>query len=223
MENTSLKDLLREHIELKGLTPKKIADITGIHERYIVALLEGTDEYLPPAPYVHGYIAKLSEALNFEKENMWRLYQKESLLRSAGALDRLPINRFAMKPIGRAWIISGIITLAAIAYLASNIINIMTPPELTVTIPAEENTIVSQPTIILTGTTNPAYTLSINGSEVYIDKDGSFKKEFQLQEGLNASEFVAKKLLGKETRIVRHIIYTPPQSEEITPRTPPAL
>ena len=222
MENASLKDLLREHVELKGLTAKKIADMTGIPERYIVALLEGTDEYLPPAPYVHGYITKLSEVLNFEKENMWRLYQKESLLRSAGALDRLPMNRFATKPIRRAWIVSGVIALAALIYLGSNIVNIMTPPELTVTVPAQENTTVAQPTIILAGTTNPAYTLSINGSEVYIDKDGSFKKEFQLQEGLNASEFVAKKFLGKETRVVRHIIYTMPKPEEVMPGNPPA-
>ena len=41
METTSLKELLREHIELKGLTPKKIADLTGIPDRYIEMLLEG--------------------------------------------------------------------------------------------------------------------------------------------------------------------------------------
>lgn len=222
METTSLKDLLREHIELKGLTPKKIADITGIHERYIVALLEGTDGYLPPAPYVYGYITKLSAVLNFEKENMWRLYQKESLLRSAGAHDRLPANRFAMKPISRAWIIGGIIALAALAYLGSNIVNILTQPELTITVPAQENTAVAQPTITVQGATNPTYTLSINQAEVYIDKDGSFKKEFQLQEGLNAIEFVAKKFLGKETRVIRHIIYTPAALEELTLPTPAA-
>lgn len=214
METTSLKDLLREHLELKGLTPKKIADMTSIPERYIMTLLEGTDEYLPPAPYVHGYITKLSGILNFDKETVWRLYQKESLLRRAGNEDRLPGNRFAVKPFNRAWLFGTVIIGAGAAYLIFNIYAILTPPALTITIPASENSATAQPTIILQGTTNPAYTLAVNGSEVYIEKNGSFQKEFPLQEGLNTVLFVAKKFLGKETRVVRYIVFTSPPTIE---------
>ena len=215
METTSLKDLLREHIELKGLTPKKIADMTSIPERYIMTLLEGTNEYLPPTPYVHGYIAKLAEILDFDKETVWRLYQKESILRHSGNMDRLPNNRFAIRPVKRAWLFGGIIAVALLAYLGSNIWSILTPPLLTITVPATENSTTAQPTIILQGNTDPAYTVAINGSEVYIEPNGSFKKEVVLQEGLNTVEFSAKKLLGKETRIIRYIIYTPPPLVEI--------
>lgn len=210
METTSLKDLLREHLELKGLTPKKIADMTSIPERYIMTLLEGTDEYLPPAPYVHGYITKLSGILNFDKETVWRLYQKESLLRRAGNEDRLPGNRFAVKPFNRAWLFGTVIIGAGAAYLIFNLYSIVTPPTLRITVPADENSATAQQTIILQGVTNPAYTLAVNGSEVYIEKNGSFQKEFPLQEGLNTVIFVAKKFLGKETRVMRSIMYTPP-------------
>ncbi len=210
METTSLKDLLREHIELKGFTPKKIADMAGIPERYIMTLLEGTDEYLPPAPYVHGYITKLSDILNFDKETVWRLYQKESVLRHAGNMDRLPNNRFAIRPFNLTWLFLGVIGVALIAYLVSNIYGILIPPELTITVPASEQSTTAQPTIILQGKTDPSYTMAINSSEVYIEKDGTFKKELTLQEGLNTVEFYAKKFLGKETHIIRSIIYTPP-------------
>lgn len=209
METTSLKDLLREHIELKGLTPKKIADMTGIPERYIMTLLEGTDEYLPPSPYVHGYITKLSDILNFDKETVWRLYQKESILRHSGNMDRLPNNRFAIQPFSLKWLATGIISITIIIYLGSNIYDILTPPQLAITMPATENSVTAQPTIILQGKTNPAYTIAINGGEVYIEKDGTFKKELELREGLNTVEFYAKKFLGKETRVIRYIVYTP--------------
>ena len=75
MENATLKDLLKEHMELKGLNIKKISDSTGIPERYMEALVEGKNKNLPPAPYVRGYINKLAVVLDFDKETIWRLYK----------------------------------------------------------------------------------------------------------------------------------------------------
>lgn len=210
METASLKELLREHIELKGLTPKKIADMAGIPDRYIDMLLEGDASRLPPAPYVHGYITKLSGILNFDKDTMWRLYQKESRLTRSGREDRLPDNRFALRRMSRGWTVALIVIVLCIAFGGYNIVGIVTPPELTVTVPASDGSTVAQETILLQGKTNAAYTVTVNGSEVYVGPDGSFQKEIQLQEGVNGVEFVVRKFLGKETHIVRHIVYAPP-------------
>lgn len=212
METASLKDLLREHIELKGLTPKKIADLAGIPERYIDMLLEGDAAKLPPAPYVHGYITKLSAILNFDKETMWRLYQKESLLSRSGATDRLPNNRFASRTLTRTATIAVLVAGAVIAYGAYAAYGALMAPDMIITVPINESSEVAQPTIMLQGMTDPAYTVKVNGSEVYVAIDGSFRKELQLQEGSNTVEFTAQKFLGRETRIVRTIMYAP-QSE----------
>ncbi len=215
METVSLKDLLREHIELKGLTPKKIADLAGIPERYVEILLEGDAAKLPPAPYVHGYITKLSAILNFDKETMWRLYQKESILRRSGDRDRLPHNRFAARPITRA-IAAGFTAIAiAVVWFGYAAYGTFISPQITVTVPMTDGSIVAQPVILLQGTTDPAYTTTVNGSEVYVTPDGTFQKELQLQEGTNVVEFAVRKFLGRETKIVRHIIYTPPPPPEV--------
>lgn len=50
MEKTNFRDLFKEHLELKGLNSKKLAELTGIPERYIEALTEGQDKNLPPPP-----------------------------------------------------------------------------------------------------------------------------------------------------------------------------
>lgn len=211
MENASLKNLLREHIELKGFTPKKISELTSIPERYIHALLEGNDAHLPPSPYVHGYITKLSAVLNFDQETMWRLYQKEAVLRSAGQYDRLPNNRFAIKSLERKWMVGGIIGIILLAYLGFNLYDILTPPRLAIIVPAEESITVNREVVIIKGAADPSYTLTINGSEVPIDKDGLFEKEYALQPGGNSIEFIAKKFLGKELRIIRTIVYAAPE------------
>lgn len=217
METASLKDLLREHIELKGLTPRKIADLAGIPERYIDMLLEGDARKLPPAPYVHGYITKLSAILNFDKETMWRLYQKESSLSRSGMNDRLPNNRFASRTITRGGTAIVLVLGAAVAYGAYAAYGALVTPDMEITVPINESSEVAQPTIMLQGTTDPAYTVKVNGSEVYVEADGDFRKELQLQEGLNTVEFTAKKFLGRETRIVRTIIYSPRETEEEKP------
>lgn len=214
METASLKDLLREHIELKGLTPRKIADLAGIPERYIDMLLEGDAAKLPPAPYVHGYIAKLSAILNFDKETMWRLYQKESLLSRSGVNDRLPNNRFASRTITRTGTAIALVMGTIVAYGAYAAYGAFMAPALTITVPVNESSEVAQPTIMLQGMTDPAYTVKVNGSEVYVEVDGSFRKELQLQEGINRVEFTAKKFLGQETRVLRTIIYSPRAGDE---------
>jgi cytoskeletal protein RodZ len=219
METASLKELLREHIELKGLTPKKIADMAGIPDRYIEMLLEGDASRLPPAPYVHGYIAKLSGILNFDKDTMWRLYQKESRLTRSGNEDRLPNNRFAAHRISRAWVVALAVILVVVAFGGYNAYGILTPPAVVITVPASDNSTVAQETILLQGKTNAAYTVTVNGSEVYVGPDGSFQKELQLQEGVNSVEFVVRKFLGKETHIVRHIVYAPAPKTELIIQT----
>lgn len=221
METASLKELLREHIEIKGLSPKKIADMTGIPDRYIEMLLQGDTSKLPPSPYVHGYIAKLSGILNFDKDTMWRLYQKESSLTKSGRNDRLPNNRFAVKGISRGWAVGGFLLVALVLFGGYNIYGIIASPELVITVPASDNSTVAQETILLQGKTDPAYVVTVNGSEVYVGKDGLFQKEIQLQEGVNTVEFAARKFLGKETRVLRNIVYVVPAKEADTPEVIP--
>jgi len=211
VENASLKDLLREHLELKGLTAKKITELTGIPERYVEALLSGNDQVLPPAPYVHGYLTKLAGVLNFDKETMWRLYQKEAIaIRASGPLDRLPRNRFAVHYLNKNWLLAGLVIILILGYLLTNIYQLLQPPSLQIISPAGEGLIVSSSLITLSGRTDPRTTLTINAEEVYVGDDGRFEKEYRLQTGLNTVEFRVKKILGKETVVLKQIILQSP-------------
>jgi hypothetical protein len=178
-------------------------------------LLEGDTSKLPPSPYVHGYIAKLSGILNFDKETMWRLYQKESALMKSGRDDRLPNNRFAVRGMRRGLAAGAFILAAVIMFGVYNAYDAFTAPELVITVPASDNSTVAQETILLQGRTDPSYVVTINGSEVYVGQGGLFQKEIRLDEGINTVEFSARKFLGKETKIIRNIVYVIPAKEKV--------
>lgn len=212
MEKTSFRDLLKEHIELKGFNNKKLAELTGIPERYIEALAEGRDQVLPPAPYVRGYITKLSLVLDFDKESMWRLYQSDARIHRSGQADKLPSNRFAVRTIDKRWLIGGLVGLFLVFYLSTNVYQMFNAPDLRINFPATETLVWKQSAITLRGVVESVNTLTINGVEVYVSKDGKFEKDYGLQPGLNTIEFVAKKFLGQTTTVVRQVIY---KEEEI--------
>lgn len=209
MENAAFKDFLQEYADIKGLSPKKISDLTGVPERYIEALLAGDSPNLPPPPYVRGYISKLALVLDFDKEEMWRLYKKEFNLTGSGASDTLPINRFAIKKINKKMALVIFVVLLFLIYLGWNFNKFLGLPALELIYPASENLIVAQPLVSVEGKTDINNKLTINGVEIYVDDDGHFQKDFSLDPGLNTVEIIASKLLGRESKTIKKIIYQP--------------
>jgi len=228
MDNVSFGDYLREYIDIKGISIKKLSDTTNIPERYLEALLEGSDDNLPPPPYVLGYIGKLAEALEFDKEEMWRLYKRDNNLNSSGPMDRLPSNRYALKTFNKKLLIGGIIGLLVLIYLLWNFNKVLGTPNLALTYPTAENLVVRQSTISIEGRTDANAKLTINESETLVDRDGRFQEEFTLSPGLNVITIAAKKLLGKTMSVDRKIIYkplptSPPVNELTTDAQPPTI
>ena len=59
----------------------------------------------------------------------------------------------------------------------------------------------------ISGKTTPFALLTLNEEELYIDKEGGFKKEIILSEGLNTLKIEAKNRFGKINTIIRRIIF----------------
>lgn len=79
------------------------------------------------------------------------------------------------------------------------------PSELEISQPPTDIT-VTQDTFEISGKTNPGAYLTVNGKEVYIDKEGNFKSEINLSQGLNIIKIEAKNRFGKTNTIIRRII-----------------
>lgn len=211
MEQKLLKDIIREEMQAKGYTPQRVRRETGIAERYIFAFMEGDQKRLPAAPYVRGYLLAIARLLNLDGAHLWKLYEAESEnLKTSGAHDILPGNRYALQKISRGWFVAGAILGLLIIVVIANSNRFLGVPSLVIDVPDDETTISVESSITLMGHINPHDVLTIGGEAVSVDSEGNFTKEYPLEPGLNTIEFSVKKLLGREKRVIRTVIYEPP-------------
>lgn len=196
-------------MQIKGLSPERMRQLTGITERYILAFTEGSKEKLPAAPYVRGYLMRIAGILDLNGQELWEAYKNELLINSSGPLDRLPENRFALKKLSKKWLAGATVAVLLIVYLAINANRFLGRPEITITSPAPETLVTTASALNLVGQINPTDKLMISGEEVQIDDNGRFEKNYELEPGLNRIEFLVKRFLGKEAKVIKQVIYQP--------------
>ncbi|MDO8584992.1 MAG: helix-turn-helix domain-containing protein [bacterium] len=216
-----IKELISEALEQKGLNREKLAQTTGIPDRFLDIFLDGGSTNLPAAPYVRGYLKKIAGALDLDAEELWRMHEREFPARRSGETDMLPGNRFAIQSVNKVVIIMITVGILALAYMGINSDRLMGAPSLTINNPSAEALSVASPTITIDGFLgNPDDTLTINNETVYVDENGQFKKTFPLDEGLNNFDISAKRFLGKTVTVQRQVVYTPEPELRNTPLLP---
>lgn len=211
MEQKQFHELFKEYLGIKGISAGRLAELSGVPERYIEALISGDRGRLPAAPYVHGYLARIGPHLAADGEELWSAYKRDEAPRTSGAADRMPANRFAFKKVKRGWVVFALVLAALAVYLGFRLEAVLGMPSLVVESPALGETITSRDLFTLQGAVSSGDKLTINGESVATNGEGRFEKEVALDPGLNVFTFTARRLLGSERTAVRRIIYEPPQ------------
>jgi cytoskeletal protein RodZ len=205
----SFQEILQEQMQSMDITVEKIQQQTGILERYITAFIEGKKEKLPAKPYVRGYIFKIATTLNLNGEELWQSFIDDKIIRKSGAKDLLPYNRYALRIVNKKWLVLSAILILVVVYGAINFNRLLGSPDLKIVSPAAETLVTTASTITLIGNVTSDGKLTIDGNEVIVEQNGSFREEYFLQPGLNRIEFSVKGLLSQETKVIRQIIYQP--------------
>lgn len=197
-----------EKIKERGVSLKKLSEMTGIAPSHIESLVRGDYENMPSAPYFHGYMIHLGEALNFDGEEWWAKLKAEGVIKNSGALDTLPRNRFTKQsPPKYLWAVA--VAAVVLIYLGFQLPHILGKPALTVTLPDQNPYTTSSSTFTLEGTVQNADSLYLNGNQqITIAPDGSWQQTVLLGSGLNTFVISAKKFLGGETDTNETIYYT---------------
>lgn len=210
----SLQTIFEETLEQKNISHDKLAAITSIPRRYIIAIQNLELGMLPSSPYVRGYLKKICEVLGLDFNHIWKIYEQELKHKTSGAFDKLPTNRFAIHKINKKSIVGGTIAIILIIFLISNFNNFFTKPYLSIENPREAITTTSEPSINLFGNINPKDKLSINDREIVTDPYGNFESIYDLQNGLNTINFKVKRILGKENTEIRQIMLEATTTQE---------
>ena len=217
-EETPFEQFFAERIKAKGLSLKKLSDITGITPSHLESMLRGDYANIPSAPYFRGYLLRLGKVLDFDGEAWWNRLKGD--VKNSGGLDSLPKNRFIKSaPPKYLWaVVVGAIVLMYVIFQFTRIIG---KPALALTYPSQNPYTTNVNTITITGTTHDADSLYINDTQqVTLAPDGSWRESVFLGNGLNPFKFTAKKFLGGSTDITEQIWYQAPGTPASASSTP---
>ncbi|MCK9186956.1 MAG: helix-turn-helix domain-containing protein [Candidatus Colwellbacteria bacterium] len=204
-----LGDILSEIITEHGITLEKLSDLTNIPKRYLSAIIDNDLKNMPAAPYVRGYLIKISSALDTEPEILLDAYKKAGL-KTSGKEDFLPKNRFIVAKKRKGWIFAIILGILAIIIMP-RINSFLGIPSLDINLPEKiENRDFLETRdqlLAIEGKINPKDSIIINKELVPVDSEGRFTKEVQLDAGLNTFEIKVKRFLGREITVIRKVFY----------------
>jgi transcriptional regulator with XRE-family HTH domain len=207
-EEIPFEKIFTERLKQKGISIKKLAEVTGIARNHLENIASGNFKDMPSAPYFRGYLIRIGKVLDFDGETWWEEIKKGSVVKKSGIKDTLPENRFTKKrPMRLIWI--GAVIIIVIVYAVLRFAQISGKPGIALVFPAQNPYNASSPEITLQGTITNADSLSVNGDGVPITAGGAWQKDVLLQNGLNTFALSAKKFLGGESDVVEQILYTP--------------
>ena len=217
------QNLFVTKIKERGLTLAKLSELSGIAMKHLQNLNAGRLDSLPAAPYLRGYLVKLGHILDFDGEAWLEKFRAHGLIRGSGPNDELPKNRFAREPLNKK-IIGGIVLLIVLLYAGFRFSKILGRPTIEITYPENDLLIVQSKDFLVQGKAQDANELYISvgggGDELIpIGESGLWQKTILLGPGDNTIRVRAKKFLGRETEVVRHIIFEEPVSDIFAPHS----
>lgn len=183
----------------QGFSLSDITKSTGIQKKYLEILENGDYLALPGDIYVRNWLKLYGKFLNL---NISELLVDYKLEKSVGQkFVSLPTKKpkKIYKFLGPLFLKKALIAFLifiVFAYLAWEINNIVSPPEVVINQP-QNNTKTTDSVIFVSGKTEKEIQLNINGELVLLDAQGNFNKEVNLSVGLNNLVINAKKKHSK--------------------------
>ncbi len=209
-----MSENLRYLRERKGLTAEQASKELKIPFNFIKTMEEGAwhklNQDIYTKKYLNIYLNFLGEEAtglapflfgSFSKNENQNVVTKgdfaEKKLKKGGSV----IVPYFFRKIGIF-----VVVFLFFVYLSWQFYNFFRPPKLEIFFPADE-TIVYAPLLEVWGRTEKETPLYINGVEVIIAADGSFKEEIGLQKGTNIIKIEAVKKYGGRSTIFKEVLF----------------
>lgn len=207
---------VREH---NRLDIKEISEELQVRVKYLELLEQGHFDRLPADVYVRGILKNYAGYLGIPVDQALKLYDKErdvynNVKESEERKEQHKTGtpKVVITPRTIKVILVIFIALGFFIYLLWQVVNLTSAPELTIISPAADETIDSS-TLDIVGNAEPETIVTINGQQIGIERDGSFRETVSLQEGINIVRISAVNKLGRETVIERNVLR--PGGEEV--------
>lgn len=208
IETKTVATIIEEAMKAKNMSIEKLAQLTGISERFLELMIKGKIGKLPSAPYIRGYFSRIADVLGLSGELLWSEYQRQNAVKKfkekpepSHSGNRAEWIKKFMNT--RALVITGVVLgiLLVIMVRGSAFIGM---PTLSLE-HFDDNISVSTSSFVVKGKIDPKNQLTINDELVFPDDTGTFEKSFTLAGGFNTFNFKVRGILGKELDVTKQV------------------
>lgn len=206
---------LKELRELRGWSLNQLARVTGIPSSTIEALeSEELDKLRDPA-YAERHVRVIAKALDGRVGFL--LHKYHSLLEEAGILDRQqPLTFFARVRRSALFVPSKyfllLLPLPLVIllgwYVWHQTVYLSASPQLEISYP-NDHVVIRDPTVAVSGLTDPTATVLINGTPAVVESSGVFSLTLNIPRGMTKLTVIAERRYGGRSESVRYITYEP--------------
>lgn len=203
-----VSDIIRQAREEKGIALSEVERATKIKKIYLQEIENGDFEKLPSESYALGFVKNYAKFLELPQNTIVPLFRREYDAKRHVSI--IPEFRKKQHTYSKKTIFSGrgliIIVVAAIivGYIFFQYSSLIFAPTVDVETP-KNGTTISGNVVEVKGKTDPYATLTINGDEVYVALDGTFKKSVYQFSGDNKIKIIVKNRFGKQSEKVVNV------------------
>ena len=201
----TIGQLLKDARVAKGLTYKRLEDITKIKFTFIESIENEKWDTLPAFPTVLGFVKSVTGALGVDEKVavavLKRDYPPQKL-----KINPTPdvVSKFTWSPKLSFFIGVGLVLLSIVAYLVYQYVRFVSPPDLSVESPKAEQIVIGS-SVLVFGKTDIDSKITVNNQPVIVDVDGKFS--ISIGVAPETKEIVVKAVSrsGKTTELKRKI------------------
>ncbi len=206
--------MLKERRLARGLTPADIERAIKIREKFIIAIEDDHFHLLPSPSYAKGFVRNYAEYLGLSTDQILAFFRRQmtetsgASLIPSGVADPLNAPLIHLTPGRFIGILISLLLIVFFVYLGGQYYRISQPPVLAVDAP-QNQAIVSEKHVVVTGKTDSDATVMINGVSAVVRDDGQFYYQVAVDPGVNKVTITATSKFGKTKTIVREVGYQP--------------
>lgn len=208
---------LRQLREEANLTIDDLAEELSIAAKHLQAIEESRYQDLPGKVYARNFVRQYIARMDLNQAAAMERFEQEYAVVSAPQQRRNPLLPQRAQVEHPWWyrhgrlLMAGAVVVVVIGYFAWQIVQLLTPPALAVTDPAQD-TSVTAATLTVRGNTEPNTEVKINNGPVEVAANGSFSVTVDLRVGLNTLKITAKKKRSGERVVVRQVLREEPKT-----------
>lgn len=191
--------ILKDARESKNITLIDLENTTKIKKDFISKIEKEDWNNLPEFPVVSGFVKNIANSLDLSVDNVNATLRRDYPPKKLRINPKPDINnKFTWSPKLTFAIGVSVLVLVVLGYLGLQYKKFITPPELTVNSP-KQNEIITQNKIKVSGKTTTDVSLTVNNQPITLDQDGAFITIIEITKETKNLVFKATSRSGKVT------------------------